>query len=61
MQATSAVSSVWMDAQSNEVDKAAAGIRERRYESVLLGSHYDSTPTLVSFGSMQEMMMPHAR
>lgn len=59
--ATSVVASIWMDAQSGEVDALVDGISRRRFESVFLGSHYDSTPTLVSFGALQEMIMPHAR
>eukprot|EP00969_Alexandrium_andersonii_P352524 15437881-Alexandrium_andersonii.AAC.1 len=59
--ATSVVVAVWLRAQCSRLSRIPAQISQGVVRSIFIGSYYDSTPTLVSFGALQDVVMPHAR
>jgi hypothetical protein len=61
LEATSLTAAIWRAGQSIAIAECLVDLTMQHIGSLFLGSYYDSTPTLVSFGSLQDALMPHAR
>lgn len=59
--ALTTVASISCIAQRREVDKLIEDVRTNSIRSLVITSHYDSTPMAMLFGALQEIVMPHAR